>query len=53
MKTQNTPAISKLMTRFDNELKNILTDDLKLFTTRHQFLIRNKQAKLQQTLSVA
>jgi hypothetical protein len=52
MKTINQPAVSKLMTRFDNELKNILSNDLKLFTTQNPFLMRNKQAKLQ-TLSIA
>lgn len=28
MKTQNTATITKLMNRFDNELKNILMNDL-------------------------
>lgn len=53
MKTINQPAVSKLITRFDNELKNILTNDLKLFTTQNPFLIRNKRAKVLQTLSLA
>lgn len=41
------------MTRFDNELKNILANDLKLFTIKNPFLMRNKQANVQNTLSVA
>ena len=53
MKTLRKPRTIKLMTRFDSELKNILTNDLKVFTTKNPFLIRNKQANLQQTLSVA
>jgi hypothetical protein len=53
MKTINKPAVIKLMTRFDNELKNIISNDLKVFTIKNPFLIRNKQANLQPTLSVA
>jgi hypothetical protein len=53
MKTRKTPAVSKLINRFDNELKKILTNDLKVFMTNNPFLIRNKQAAIQQKLSVA
>jgi hypothetical protein len=53
MKTQTKPAVNKLMTRFDNELKNLLTSDLKLFMAKNPFLISNKQAMIQQELSVA
>ena len=53
MKTQTKPAASKLMTRFDNELKSLLTNDLKLFMAKNPFLMSNKQAMIQQELSVA
>lgn len=53
MKTQTKPAANKLMTRFDNELKNLLTSDLKLFMAKNPFLMSNKQAIIQQQLSVA
>ena len=52
MKTYNKPAASKLLVRFDNELKNILMNDLKSFMDRNQFL-SNKQANAQSNLSVA
>jgi hypothetical protein len=53
MKTLKKPTAIKLMTRFDNELKNILANDLKVFAANNPFLMRNKQANMQQTLSVA
>jgi hypothetical protein len=53
MKTYNRPAVSKLVARFDNELKNLLTSDLKLFMDRHQFLKNNKQANVRHTLYIA
>ncbi len=53
MKTQTKSSGSKLMTRFDNELKNLLTSDLKLFMAKNPFIMSNKQAIMQQTLSVA
>jgi len=31
MKTYNKPATSKLLARFDNELKRMLMEDLKVF----------------------
>jgi hypothetical protein len=53
MKAYNKPATSKLVTRFDNELKNLLMEDLKAFRERTQFLPSNKQATAQQQLSAA
>ena len=53
MKTYKKPAASKLLTRFDNELKNLLTNDLKLFMAKNPFLMLKKQAMEQSTLSVA
>ena len=53
MKTYKKPAASKLLTRFDNELKNLLTNDLKLFMAKNPFLMLKKQAMVQSTLSVA
>jgi hypothetical protein len=53
MKAFNKPAASKLVTRFDNELKNLLMEDLKAFKERNQFSLRNKQATAQQQLSAA
>lgn len=46
MKTYKT-ATSKLVTRFDNELKNLLKEDLKAFKNRTQFT-SNKQKAVQQ-----
>ena len=51
MKTIQKPAASKLVKRFDNELREILMNDLKSFMAKNSFL-RNKQANVQ-TLSVA
>jgi hypothetical protein len=52
MKAYNQPSTSKLVARFDNELKNILMEDLKSFKAKRQFLISNTQATIQ-TLSAA
>ncbi len=41
MKTYKTPSTSKLVARFDNELKNLLMADLKAFKERNQFLSNN------------
>lgn len=46
MKTYKT-ATSKLVARFDNELKNLLMEDLKAFKDRTQFT-SNKQKAVQQ-----
>jgi hypothetical protein len=53
MKTYKKPAASKLLAKFDNELMNMLTNDLKLFMARNPFLMRKKQAIAQSTLSLA
>jgi len=53
MKAYKQPATSKLVTRFDNELKNLLMEDLKAFRERNQFLTSNKRATVQQQLSAA
>jgi hypothetical protein len=53
MKTYKKPAASKLLAKFDNELKDLLLNDLKAFVTKNPFLISKKQATIQQTLSVA
>ncbi len=53
MKTYSKPATSKLVTRFDNELKNILTSDLKAFMAKNPFLASKKRAMAQHTLAVA
>lgn len=53
MKTYNKPSTSKLATRFDNELKNILMEDLKAFRDKHRFITGNKQAPVQQSLTAA
>ena len=46
MKTYNKPATSKLLIRFDNELKQLLMEDLKVFRGKnHQ---SNNQPALQQ-----
>jgi len=52
MKTLNKPAAHKLSVKFDKELKNLLSNDLKLFMAKNP-LISNKQAAAQQTLAVA
>lgn len=45
MKTYNKPSISKLVDRFDNELKNILLDDLKTVkSAKNQLLDSIKQS---------
>lgn len=53
MKTYTKTATSKLVTRFDNELKNLLMEDLKAFRERTQFLPSNKQDAVQQQLKAA
>ena len=46
MKTYNKPATSKLLKRFDNELKQLLMEDLKVFRAKN--FQRNNQPALQQ-----
>ena len=48
MKTYNKPSTSKLVARFDNELKNLLMEDLKAFRERNKFVTSNKQIVAQQ-----
>lgn len=48
MKTFNKPATSKLATRFDNELKTLLMEDLKVLRERNQFVNSNKRAPVRQ-----
>jgi len=42
MKTYNKPATSKLLVRFDNELKTLLMEDLKAFRAKNQFYNNNQ-----------
>lgn len=44
MKTQQQPATSKLLKRFDNQLKEMLMADLKAFRERSQFINSNNQS---------
>jgi hypothetical protein len=53
MKAIKKPAASKLLIRFDNELRDMLLNDLMNFTLKNPFSMRNKQAAMQSTLSVA
>lgn len=46
MKTYNKPATSKLLKRFDNELKQLLMEDLKVF--RAKAFQSNNQSAIQQ-----
>jgi len=46
MKTYNKPATSKLIVRFDNELKQLLMEDLKAFRAKNNQ--RNNQPVLHQ-----
>ncbi|MBK0380460.1 hypothetical protein [Mucilaginibacter segetis] len=48
MKTYKQPATSKLLKRFDNELKNLLMEDLRSFRGRNPFTKSNKQEAVQQ-----
>lgn len=48
MKTQQKPATSKLLKRFDTELKEMLMADLKAFRERSQFITSNNQTAQQQ-----
>ncbi|WP_214072674.1 hypothetical protein [Mucilaginibacter sp. dw_454] len=48
MKTSQKPATSKLLIRFDNELKALLMQDLKAFRNKGQFTSNNQSAPQQQ-----
>ena len=52
MKAYKKPSTSKLVARFDEELKNILMEDLRSFRERNQFKNIKKKA-VQQSLSAA
>ncbi|PWK75899.1 hypothetical protein LX99_03632 [Mucilaginibacter oryzae] len=49
---QPTPAITKLLARFDAELMELLKDELKNYNERNRFK-NNKQLAVQQTLTAA
>jgi len=51
MKTDKKPSASKLVARFDNELKSLLMEDLRSFREKNQF--RNKQDAAQPRLTAA
>ena len=53
MKTYNKPSTSKLVARFDNELKKLLMEDLKVFKGRNQFYNANNQDAQKQQLKAA
>ncbi|MFD1257337.1 hypothetical protein ACFQ3S_11065 [Mucilaginibacter terrae] len=54
MKTYRKPSISKLVTRFDNELKNMLLEDLKnVKSAKNQLLDSIKQSINAKGLSAA
>jgi|GEM_PF-5635137 len=48
MKTSPKPATSKLLTRYDNELRTLLMQDLKAFKQRGQFTSNHQPATQQQ-----
>jgi len=52
MKTFKKPT-ARLMTRFDNELKELSAGDLNSFINKNPFFARNRQVKRPNTLSVA
>jgi hypothetical protein len=52
MKTYSKPEVSKLMIRFDDELKSLLANDLNSFMAKNPFFARRKMAA-KATLSVA
>jgi len=54
MKSYNKPSISKLVTRFDNELKNMLLEDLKnVKNAKSQLIDSIKQSIQSKGLSAA
>ena len=44
MKNYNKTATSKLVTRFDNELRNLLLEGLRIFREKNQFKGNNQAA---------
>ncbi|NOW96240.1 hypothetical protein [Mucilaginibacter sp. SG564] len=53
MKNYKTPSASKLITRFDNQLLDILLEDLRNFRAKNRFKQSNQQTATRQTLSAA
>jgi len=53
MRNNNKPSSAKLLAKIDNELKNLLANDLRMFMENNPFLMRKKQAMTPSTLSVA
>ncbi|MEN0054062.1 MAG: hypothetical protein AAGC65_10350 [Mucilaginibacter sp.] len=53
MKTTKTPSASKLVARFDTELKNILLEDLKNFRAKNKVMNINPQTADTETRSAA
>lgn len=54
MRTQTKPSVSKLITRFDNELKNLLMEDLKAIKqAKDQLISQIKQNVAGSQLSAA
>ena len=53
MKPQKKPASTKLLTKFDMELKDILLNDLKSFIAKNPFILSSQQTMVQPTFSVA
>jgi len=53
MQTSKKTATRKLLIRFDNELKNLLSSDLKLFMAKNPFMVSKKQLAVKQELTVA
>jgi hypothetical protein len=49
----NKPSTSKLVTRFDQELKKILMEDLRSYRAKTQFLNLIRQQPAQQALTAA
>ena len=53
MKAYKKISTSKLVMRFDNELKNLLMEDLGSFKAKNPFLNLNKRTVAQQILTAA
>jgi len=53
MKAYKTPSASKLVARFDTELKNILLEDLENFRAKNKVMNIKQQTAAQQTRSAA
>jgi hypothetical protein len=53
MKNLKKISASKLVTSFDLELKNMLTEDMKAFRNKNQFVPSNHQGRSQTRLTAA